>query len=625
MSIFSGFFSLGANTNKPNDPDPGEELRQGALDLLPELKLEMSDEDLIDLKRDWEKQWQKVEGELVKARQVSENYWKGHHFSNVEHSFTHTQKFGSPLVDNKIFEALETFLPIATRQNPDPIVSSDDSDEGKELAENVRKMLIYQADRLRLKLRIKRATRYWSLYFLGVAKIGWSFAKNDITTEMIRPHKIILDPEATINDDMEYTGEFIGERKQEKASSLALRFTDAAAAIKEEVKGKMGTQVGFIEWWTDEFVFWTMKDKVLDKIKNPHWNDDNEEDEVDEFGVKEKKTVAGNNHFANRKKPYVFLSIFNIGNRPYDTTSLITQNIPLQDVIDKRQRQIDINVDLMNNTMVVSGEKSGLTKEQATAFIKGARKGDGLYIETGNPNEAVANFAAPSLPADVFNQLADLRNEVGNIFGTAGSTAGGIKGEETVRGKIITRESDASRIGGGVSEYIEQFADQIYNWWVQMFMVYYTEEKSASIIGEESAREYITLQNTAFTKELTVSVKEGSLIPKDPLTQRNEAIDLFTAGAMDPITLYDKLEHPNPRKSAEKAFIWQAAPELLFQERDEADDIGEQVGAIQDKNALRQAAVDNTINPVEPGGSPTPTQGQQTPKSPVPDINAPIQ
>lgn len=609
MGFFDGFFSLSDNVNKVK-AGPDEETKEGALDLLPELKLSMDDKDLIDLKRDWEKLWNVAEPQIKKARDENENYWLGKHYSDVEHRVSDLGGGEDrPLVDNKIFEALETFLPIATRQNPDPVVAADDTDEGKSLAEKVRKMHIYQADRLRLKLRIKRATRYWALYFLGVAKVGWSFNQKDITTEMIRPHKLILDPSATINDDMEYTGEFIGERKKEKASSLILKFPDKKKEIEEEVKGKMGTQVSYIEWWTDDFVFWTMKDEVLGKSKNPHWNEEADGETTDEFGNKQKTSVAGNNHFVVREKPYVFLSVFNLGLTPFDQTSLISQNLALQDVINKRQRQIDKNVDGMNGGWVVSGEMSGLNKEQATLAIAEARKGGGLYIESGNPNNAVVRMVGSSIPPDVFNQLADSRIEMQNVFGVAGSTAEGIKSEETVRGKIITRSGDASRIGGGISEYIEQFADRIYNWWTQLYYVYYTEEKTASIIGEERAREFITLVNTDLNIELTVSVKEGSMIPRDPLTERNEAVDLFSAGAMDLITLYEKLDHPNPRRAAERAFMQATAPKLLFQEQREGEDVGTAVTRAVQEEALEEEATRRALTPpgeVLPEGTPPP-------------------
>ena len=63
-----------------------------------------------------------------------------------------------------------------------------------------------------------------------------------------------------------------------------------------------------------------------------------------------------------------------------------------------------------------------------------------------------------------------------------------------------------------------------------------------------------------------MSVKEGSLIPKDRLTLRNEAIDLWTAGAIDPLTLAERLEVPNPQEYVKRLVMWKTNPLSLVPE-----------------------------------------------------------
>ena len=562
MGIFSGFLSLTKDTNKVRKDN--DEEREGASDLVPELKLSMKDDELIALKKRWEKLWDEHQPELKSIQDENEKYWLGNQFGDMEEGLG---KIGShrPMVDNLIFEALETFLPIATNRNPEPTVSADNTEEGIAIADRVEKMLIYQSDRLRIKLRIKRVARYWALYLLGVAKIGWSIKDNNISVSVLRPQKLILDPNATINDDMEYTGEFIGEYKSEPAYSLINRFPKKKKEIEEEVQGELGTKVTYIEWWTDEYLFWTLKNTVLDKSNNPHWNEDSEEKTVDEMGNEVAMPVKGINHFTSKKKPYIFLSIFNLGKHPYDDTSLIGQNLANQDIINKRQKQIDRNIDGMNGGWVISGEQSGLTKEQATMAIQAARKGGGIYIESGDAGRAAARIVGSGLPGDVFNNLYDTRDELRNIFGTRGSSPQGTINEKTVGGKMITKEQDSSRIGGGISEYLEQFADQLYNWMVQMIMVYYDEQHAGAVLGKDKALEYVMLKSQDIDRKLVVSVKPGSMIPKDSVSEAAQMIELASGKLIDPITLFDKLEFPNPRESAERLFIWQTAPQTLFE------------------------------------------------------------
>ncbi|MDH4127322.1 MAG: hypothetical protein OEV44_01115 [Spirochaetota bacterium] len=424
---------------------------------------------------------------------------------------------------------------------------------------------------------------------LGVVKIGWSLNENDISTKVIRPQRLILDPEGTITDDMQYDGEYVGEYRSDTASRLVKRFPKKEQIITKAVQKKMGSKITYIEWWTEDYTFWTLGSEVLGKIKNPHWNYDEKGIETDEFGVETEKMIPGKNHFNYPKIPFVFLSIFNVGKHPFDDTSLIGQNLANQDIINKRQAQIDKNVDGINGGWIVSGEKSGLTKEQATEAMEAARQGGSLWIAQGNPNDAVAEVKASGLPGDVFNHLVDTREELRNIFGTRGSTPQGTMNEQTLGGKQIIKQQDSSRIGGGISEHLEQFVDQIFNWWVQMMYVYYDEAHMASIVGRDKAMEFVSLSNQDLNSKVVVSVKEGSLLPKDDFSQANIAMELAGMNKIDDITLYDKLDWSDPMASAERNYMQNTAPQLLYPDAASAAMKANQ--AVQMENAATEMVV----------------------------------
>src|SRR3972149_1409946 len=588
--MFEGFKGLFQNINRHRK---GDQEFEGILDGLEELRLDMDDKELIELKNTWLKKREKNYQKKETKQKENEKYWKGEHFESAK-----VEETDRSMVDNVIFEAVETFLPIASKKNPDPTVRTDNTKEGMDLSKKVQSMLVYQADIQHLKLKLKKVVRFWALYLLGVVKISWSVKENDIFTKAIRPQKLIFDPDGTINEDMQYDGEYLGEYKSEIASTLVRRFQKKADFIKNIVGGKMGSRIQYIEWWTNDILFWTLKEEVLGKVRNPHWNYNEEEIIYDEYGLDTgaKKILVGKNHFNNPKIPYVFLSIFNLGKHPFDDTSLIGQNLANQDVINKRQAQIDKNVDGMNGGWIVSGEKSGLTQEQATVAIEAARQGGGLLIAQGDPNEAVVETKASGLPGDVFNHLGDTRNELRNIFGTRGSTPQGTIDEQTVGGKMIVKEQDSSRIGGGISEYLEQFCDQVFNWWVQMMYVYYDEIHVSSIIGNDRAMQYSQLSNTDFNRKLLVSVKEGSMLPKDELFLASQAMELGGRNLIDPITLYDRLDFPNPQESAERLYVWQNAPQLLFPETARAAMLANKA------KATEEAATQMTINEAAAAG-----------------------
>lgn len=541
-----GVYGLFGSTNKakPLDGEDGTEQP-----ILGEFESRLTEEEIKKLTAKWTSEYDTYAKDIKDKQKDNVNYWIGKQYSEL-------QMAGSkrPLVDNLIFEAIETFLPIATRGNPEAVVTSAE-DQTDDFTKVVRTALAFQADRQNMRMKLKGVTRNWTLYFIGCAKIIWDTAEGDMDTKVILPSRLILDPNAEIGVDGRYYGEYLGEKKRMVASKLVRMFPNKGTEIKAKVDGQMGTKLVYHEWWTRTDVFFTLDEIVLGKYKNPHWNYDGVVEVKDPLTGEMMEEVKGRNHFRQPEFPYLFLSIFNIGRRPHDETSLVWQNIPLQDTINRRYMQIDRNVDNQNNGIVLSGKF--FTKEQAAEAATQLSRGNPLWVPEGDIRAAYARDAAPQLAADVFRQLDDARNELRNIFGTSGSTPQGTEDQKTVRGKILINQLDSSRIGGGVSEYIEQFASSLFNWYVQMMFVYYTEERAIPVLGSKQAQSFMTLRNTDFVLPVHVTVKEGSLIPKDPLTQRNEAMDLWSAGAIDPITLFTRLDFANPRESAKELLTWQ--------------------------------------------------------------------
>ena len=551
---FVGYFEDAINsltwskTNKVGNTN--DEQRQGVVsDLLPELTLETDDEQLLRLSDGWMKEWDKFkEKENIDKRQKeSEGYWKG----DQERKRMRTDEDIAP--DNLIFEAVETFLPIAARANPEPIVSSSINSEASMAWNNLLKeVLVWIADEVRLRLKVKDATRHWALAFIGVVKMGWNLEANLPEPYVIRPQKIVLDPNSTVEQG-KYTGAFVGEYKEEQAEKLIARFPDKSDFIKGFVEEKLGTVIRYVEWWTPEMVFWTLEKAVLGKSRNPHWDYGEEEVErVDDFGQTVKEVLPAVNHFFAPQMPYTFLSVFNLGKQPIDDTSLIEQNIPQQKLINRLNRQISKNVAQMNGTVIVSSDS--FNKDQAKSLSDAVRDGRPVLVP-GDVNSAYKRDSAPNIPADVFNHRNDTRNELRSIFGVTGATAQGIANEDTVRGKILVREQDATRVGGGISVYIEQMADDIFNWLVQMIYVYFEEKDIAMILGDEKAVEFMELKAVFGNKRLRVGVKEGSLLPKDSLSQRNEAVELASMGKLSTTELYKRLDFPDPVKAAQELMM----------------------------------------------------------------------
>lgn len=531
--IISDVGELFSDTNKLEEGGVPEEGTDG--EGYGELTLDKDDDELLNMAKRWKKDYESYKGKIEKRQKQNLKMWLGK---------------DQDINDNIIFMATETLLPTLTRQVPTPVVIGPNEQEGYDLAEKVQKMLVYISDIEKVKVKNKKVVRNWMINLLGIAKIGWDYQKDEIKYQAIDTKNIILDKSATF-EVCEYQGDYIGHVRTERAKNLMERFPDKKEEIEKKLssKKKVNQKVKYTEWWTDEMLFYTFDGMVLGKYKNPHWNYDGKEVVVDKFGNEVEREVRGSNHFPHPQMPFIFLPVFNMGDGPFDSTSLIEQVAKLQGLVNKRAKQIDDNVDDMNNGWIVSSEFS---KEQTSAMVKSIRNGGVVRAPTEDISRSVQRIQPTPLPSLVFNDMQDKRNEIQNLMGVRGSTPQGILSERTVQGKIEIKGQDIDR-SVGITDYVEQFSDRVFNWMVQMMYVYYDQEHVARIIGDENATEYFTLKREdLFGKQMLVSVKEGSLIPKDPLTRRNEAVDLAQAGLIDPLTMFERLDYPDPKEAAKR-------------------------------------------------------------------------
>ena len=504
------------------------------------LELPMTDEELLELKKDWERQQQDYSGKIKPRQEKNKTYYVGRQ--------RNTAGEDKVVSSNLIFEAEETFIPQALSKNPEPVVWSDNSEEGKAAADEIKSMLQYHADILCLRKKLGVMVRHWSIYFLGVVKHGWDEKVKEIKTEIRKPQNFVLDPEGYIDEYGNFCGNFLGERIETTAERLVEMFPSGSSYVKAQVDNKMGTRVTRTEWWTDEYCFTTYKDIILEKHKNELFN-------YEEGAV---------NHFAVPKMPYTFLSVFSLQEIPHDITNLVEQSIPNQDRINDRDDQISRNLRAGNNSIALSG--LSFNTETAHQAAMALEDGDPVLVPGGKANEAIVRFPASNIPSSVFTAQENDKLALRQIFGTQGISAQPQNEDTTARGMILNQSHDASRIGGGIGDALEQVADNIFNWWVQLYAVFYDEPHYGAIMGNGRAVEYVQIQSSNLQRKFVVSVSPNSMQPKDEITEQNLAIDLANKGWLDPINLFKKLNYPNPMETAKMVTLFRVNPQMYMQQ-----------------------------------------------------------
>lgn len=538
---------VGSDINK-TDESQFEEVGE----LTDALTLDMSDEDLIKLSKEWERKHQTYYPKIETRAKRNETYYSGEEYKSG------TDKKVS---SNLIFEAQETFIPQALAKNPEPVVWSDNTPEGQEASNQIKSMLQYKADTMVLRKKLGISLRQWSVNFIGIIKHGWDEKNKDFKSETRNPKNFVwADPNAYIDETGRYVGTALGERCQVTAKKLIEMYPIAKDAVTLKVDGKMGTIVTYTEWWTDDYCFYTFENLVLEKHKNPFFNYPNEEknteEEQDKYDLEAVTVTPGKNHFSIPMMPYSFLSIFSLQQQPHDITNLIEQAISQQDRIIARDLQISKNLRNGNNSLIMDDRY--FTIETARQGASAIEDGDPVL---GNP-EGVKRLPSAPLPSGILQAQENDKQMLRQLFGTYGITPQKENSETTARGQILEQDQDSSRIGGGVGEALEQLADNVFNWWLQLMYVFYDEPHYGAILGLGKSVEYVQIINSDINRQFVVSVSPNSMAPRDEIALQNTALSLWQDKAIDPLNLMKLLPQvfPDPNKSAQMLLTYMTNP-----------------------------------------------------------------
>ncbi len=549
------------------------------------LTLKMTDDELLELRKEYEKRYAPYESKITPL------------FERNLESYIGKKKDGqwlysddTPIAANLQFSAEETFLSAALAKNPEPVVFSDNTPEGEEIAKSVRTMLQFHADQLVFRRKLALMVRQWSIFQLGVLKHGWDLKVNDVMIENRRIQDFIFKPTGYVDAYGDFIG-WMGERCKVTAEKLIELYPEHKAYIKESVEDAMGTEVIYTEWWSDDdsFTFTTYKEKILDKHLNQNYKYPEPQDDIMNPGQPmvgldgQPVMTQPRNHFAVPKKPYTFLSVYSLQERPHDITGLIEQNIPNQNRIARRTDQIDYNASAANNSYAFS--EDNFTQETAKQAATARRKGNPILIPSGGPiDKAILPLNGQEVPQAVFNDLQIAKEDLMMSWGTNGITTQPQDEDQTARGQILNQQNDTSRIGGGIGDAIEQVADNVFNWLTQLYYVFYDEEHFAAIVGNAKAVEYVTLSNAQLNRQLIVSVSPDSMRPRDEITEINMAQALFDKGAIGPKTLLKMLSFPNPDEAAADGVLYKIDPMAYMQLN--FPDFAQQMQAAQQQNAM---------------------------------------
>lgn len=542
---------------KPTQKD--NEIQEGIISDSEEVfDLDLKDSEiiaLIDKKiSESEAHWNGIK--LSDIRKKNLDYWMG---NQIDKSRLYNHQV--PYVDNRIFPSVETIVSMVNARIPSPEVFPDQNTiTSNILAKDVEKGLMAYAENNRVDVAFQFATRHLLLDRIGWLKLRWddNVGKfGDIVTEYVLPEDIIVSKDAKPGTNPE----FIAQNLKATVQELLDRFPAKAEEIKKTysiVRGttsQLGKLVGYREVWftyyengkPQEGVCWKVDKLVLGKIKNPNWNYGGNKDE--------------NKNFLNSQvKPYVAINYLNTGRFFIDDTSVVEQAIPMQDIVNKRGRQIVENADSANSGWVISTD--ALSVDDATSLI--GDPDEKIMVKSDDVRTAVTRYPAPSLPNYVMEDKYDARNEIDNIFATNKVARGQESGNKTLGQDQIQVSQDMSR-QNQIVRAIDDAADRYFRLLLQMMKVYYTKDHWFMINGRNGQFDSVCLRADIIKDGMDLRIKAGSSLPLDKVSEKEMYMDLANKGILDPLTLMEELGIPDAKDKLERLVQWSMDPMSLLQ------------------------------------------------------------
>ncbi len=483
--------------------------------------------------------------------------------------------FQVPYKDNRILISIETGIAMINSKPPEPVVTQAfDTEASYELASNLGKVLLTHYRDLFLKQKTAMVLRHLLIgYRLGVMKYSWnsSLGPKDpktgermgaIDVSVIRPHKIILDEDASDIEDIPLIAEVVSNTAEE----LLIKFPNKQEQIYRELgftrgtRSQLGKRVGYYESWfshygekgeKEESVSWELGQTVLGSMKNPHYN-------YDEYEKNKDNSYSRLNFFDRPKKPYVFFNFLNLGKWVIDDTSLTDQAIPLQDVLNKRGRQMVENADSANTGLAFSEDYIG---QEDVAKLTGD-PGEKI-VGKGDVTKGVMRLPVNQLQPLVLQDKNDARSEIDNIYGTHAPVRGEKSQAPTLGQEVLSQRSDMGRTLT-LSDCIEMGFTRLYQGLAQMMKVFWDENTMVGYTGDDGTTTFLDFNREKIEDGVKIYVKAGSALPDDRFSKREETLKALAI--LDPLSIAEGLSKPNPKEFAKRMVYYKFAMDRYLAE-----------------------------------------------------------
>lgn len=472
----------------------------------------------------------------------------------------------TPYVDNRLFASVRAMLAYATGQpaKPELLPSKTDAkyqhiarQTGMGLYQHVLDHNVNDDFRLATKNLISRKRGCIKLRFdEDYGPFG------DIRTENVDPADVVVGRFSKYGQNPER----IYHKQKASIQALADKFPDQKDVIfayygfKRGVYSQTSRIVTYWECWFSyydpndgkcEGLCWFIpnSDIILGKMKNPNW--------IYKGSKKQQKITNMTNAPI---KPFVWLNYWNTGRSFIDETCLFDQGRPLQDILNKRGRQIVENADYANPRVLANG--SLWDEGDAKKFVNKSPKTIGLLnnmTPDANINNAVMVIQPSQLPSFVMEDKLDARNELDTMMGTPSQFRGSQSSSAAnpTLGQDILIKNQAGALQDDLVGVVNNSWETYYTYLLQMMNTYLDDDYFVMSKGQDGEYNHIMLNSDTIDTNVRVTITVDSTLPLDKQSQRATAMQLAQMNRIDDLSLFEILGMPDPEKLTERKLRWE--------------------------------------------------------------------
>lgn len=555
-----------------------------------ELNLKDKDEDIVKVVDKFVEESTPLTDARIKKVKENDKWFDGKQWEGER------QEYQSDTTINRIFPGVRSIVGLATDSRPKgdilpaPADTEEQMDINKQKAKRLSLLFDQRWDELQMNSKstktLFRAIIHDDAYWMPF----WNYYDNDIDNDLLRPNDVYIDPTANTVEESRY----VIFRPYKNKKWFQDNFPDKLEKIKFgdvkenptsekqsviEVEQKKG-QARVDDCWTDEIRVIKVGKEILWKGPNPLFEFRSDEEQAADWekqGNPPETFVPVRNYFRRAKKPLIIIPTINTGE--LNSRSIFDQLKPVQRTIDKRKQQIDENANQMANGQWVYDTNF---MDEATANMLTSEPGLQIGIDG---IDHIRKESGVDMPSYVLEDLKHSESTFDNILGNHDISRGAKQMTNTATEASILQEADQTPVRLLVRNYEAAILD-LYQWWMQLISLFYTEDHYVRVWGQEETINFLTVSKEDVSDGINIIIRPGSTLPIDKATMKKDAIQLAQMGQIDPLTLYEIFEMPDPMKAATRLLNWKN-------------------GTISDQK------VEQPVDPNAPGGPPPPPTAEE--------------